>query len=58
MMTKDEIMESISLKKRFCKDYNIPIAVYDNPYFMQRLTIVDKVKPCLVNFIDFCKELV
>ena len=56
-MTKDEIMESISLKKRFCKDYNIPIAVYDNPYFMQRLTIIDKVKPCLANFIDFCKEL-
>jgi hypothetical protein len=56
-MTRDEALQSISLKKRFCKDYNIPIAVYDNPYFMQRLNIINIVKPCVEAFEIFCKEL-
>lgn len=56
-MRREDVLNSISLKKRFCKDYNIPIAVYDNPYFMQRLNIVNIVKPCIEEFEIFCKEL-
>lgn len=56
-MTREEIMQSISLKKRFCKDNNLPIVVYDNPYFYQRLEIIDQVIPCVDMFEQFCIEV-
>lgn len=30
-----------SLKKRFCKDYCIPIKIYDEPYFTNRLQLLE-----------------
>lgn len=30
-----------SLKSRFCKDMNIPIRVYDEPYFSERIELLD-----------------
>lgn len=56
-MTREDILQSISLKKRFCKDNNLPISVYDNPYFYQRLEIINSVIPCVDSFGQFCKEL-
>lgn len=56
-MLRDDVMQSIALKKRFCKDYNLPIVVYDNPYFYQRLRTINEIKPCLEQFERFCKEL-
>lgn len=56
-MTKEDVMQSISLKKRFCKDNNLPISVYDNPYFYERIKIIDQVIPCIEKFEQFCNEL-
>lgn len=57
-MLREEVMQSIALKKRFCKDYSLPITVYDNPYFYQRLQTINEIKPCLEQFERFCDELV
>ena len=56
-MTREEVMNSISLKKRFCKDYNLPIVVFDNPYFYERLQIIDILFDCVYKFDVFCDEL-
>ena len=56
-MTRNEIMESIALKKRFCKDYNLPIVVFDNPYFYERLQTIDGLFDCIAKFNWFCSEL-
>ena len=56
-MTREEVLKSISLKKRFCKDCNIPIAVFDEPYFSERLQIIDPICDCLKKFDIFCKDL-
>lgn len=32
---------SNSLKKRFCKDMNIPMQIYDEPYFSERIELLD-----------------
>lgn len=56
-MTRDEVLNSIALKKRFCKDCNIPMSVYDNPYFMQRLEILNPLYQCELAFEFFCLEL-
>lgn len=32
---------SISMKKRFCKDYNLPVKLFDEPYFFQRLALCE-----------------
>lgn len=53
-MTREQILNSISLKKRFCKDYNLPIAVYDNPYFYERLSAIDIMFDCIDKFDNFC----
>jgi len=29
------------LKKKFCKDFAIPISLYDEPYFTDRLVLFD-----------------
>lgn len=56
-MTKDEIMKSNLLKSRFCNDCNLPIGVFDNPYFEQRLEIMDSLYGCIDKFNTFCDEL-
>lgn len=56
-MTKQDVLESIALKKRFCKDYNIQMSVYDNPYFYSRLLVMDRVFDCVQKFELFCSEL-
>lgn len=56
-MTKDEIMNSIALKKRFCKDCNLSIAVFDNPYFYERLQTLNILEDCIYKFSVFCDEL-
>lgn len=56
-MNREEIMNSIALKKRFCKDCNLPITVYDNPYFYERLSTIDIFFDCISKFDNFCYEL-
>lgn len=56
-MTRDEVLNSIQLKKRFCKDCNLPIAVFDNPYFYQRLCTLDILYDCVDKFDQFCFEM-
>ena len=56
-MTREEVLNSIALKKRFCKDCNLPIVVFDNPYFYERLCILDSLYDCVAKFEDFCSEL-
>lgn len=56
-MTRDDVLNSIQLKKRFCKDCNLPIAVFDNPYFYERLTTLDTLYGGVEKFNDFCNEL-
>lgn len=56
-MTKEEIMNSIQLKKRFVKDCNLPITVFDNPYFLERITILDPLFDSLDKFKTFCFDV-
>ena len=56
-MTREEVLNSIGLKKRFCKDCNLPINLFDEPYFTQRLQILDVHFGCVKKFNDFCAEL-
>lgn len=56
-MTRDEILNSISLKKRFVKDCNLSIAVFDNPYFYERLKALNFLDDSLTKFDIFCQEL-
>lgn len=56
-MKKEEIMMSITLKKRFVKDCNLPITVFHEPYFSERLFILDRMFKCLDKWEIFCKEL-
>lgn len=56
-MTREEVMNSIALKKRFCKDCNLPIVVFDNPYFYERLQTIDILFNCVSKFNVFCTEL-
>ena len=56
-MTKEEVMNSIALKKCFCKNNNLPIAVFDNPYFYERLQTINSLFDCLNKFDAFCDEL-
>lgn len=56
-MTREEILNSIQLKKRFCKDCNIPITIFDNPYFYERLVVLDTIFHCVKQFDLFCIEM-
>lgn len=56
-MTREEVLNSIALKKRFCKDCNLPINLYDEPYFTERLAILDVHFGCVGKFDEFCVEL-
>lgn len=56
-MNKEMVLDSIKLKKKFCKDCNIPISVFDNPYFYQRLCTLESVYHGIEKFDLFCDEL-
>lgn len=56
-MTREEVLKSIGLKKRFCKDCNLPINLFDEPYFTQRLVALDIQFGCVAKFNSFCAEL-
>lgn len=45
------------LKERFCKDCNISINVYDEPYFSDRLELYDKFYETVEKWNIFLKEL-
>ena len=48
---------STSLKKRFCSDCNIPIRIFQEPYFTERLKLYDKLYGTLEKWELFLKEL-
>jgi hypothetical protein len=56
-MNRQQILESINLKKRFVKDCNLPITVFHEPYFSERLATLDKVFGCLAKWDIFCEGL-
>ena len=56
-MTREQVLNSIQLKMRFCKDCNLSIAVFDNPYFYERLCALDILYDCVDKFDQFCIEL-
>lgn len=48
---------SPSLRKRFCKDFSVPIAIFDEPYFTDRMEIANKIKPCIKDWDIFVDEV-
>lgn len=48
---------STKLKERFCKDCNIPISIFQEPYFTDRLKLYDKFYGTLEKWDIFVKEL-
>lgn len=48
---------STTLKKRFCKDCNIPINLFQEPYFTERIALYDKVYGTLDKWNIFVEEL-
>lgn len=48
---------STKLKERFCKDCNIPIHIYQEPYFTDRLKLYDKFYGTLEKWNIFLEEL-
>ena len=56
-MFREEVLNSTALKKGFCKDYNLPISVFEEPYFSSRLFALDYVYDCVNKFDDYCNDL-
>ena len=56
-MTREEVLQFTGLKKRFCKDCNLPINLFDEPYFTQRLKALDVQFDCIKKFNTFCADL-
>lgn len=48
---------SIKLKERFCKDCNIPINIFQEPYFTDRLKLYDKYYGTFDKWNTFVEEL-
>lgn len=48
---------SARAKERFCKDCNIPVRLFQEPYFIDRLTLFDKFYGTLEKWKLFVKEL-
>ena len=49
--------ESVALRKRFCKDFNLPINLFDSPYFEQRLKTLDAHFGCVEEYDYFMEEV-
>lgn len=45
------------LKERFCRDYKLPINVFDEPYFTDRLRLLDKLYGCMEKYEQFKEVL-
>lgn len=56
-MNCHEVLNSVLLKKRFCRDNNLPISVYENPYFYERVCAIDKLFKSVSKFAGFCEML-
>ena len=56
-MNVQEIKASKALKRRFCKDCNIPMGVYQDPYFTERLITLDPFYNTLAKWSDFVDML-
>lgn len=56
-MTREEVLQFTGLKKRFCKDCNLPINLFDEPYFTQRLKALNVQFDCVKKFDTFCADL-
>ena len=56
-MTRQEILNSIPLKKRFVKDCGLPISIYKNPYFYERVQSLDVIYGSIEKFDRFCCQL-
>ena len=48
---------STRAKERFCKDCNIPIRLFQEPYFMDRLALFDKFYGTFEKWNTFLEEL-
>jgi hypothetical protein len=57
-MTREQVLDSILLKRRFVKDCNLPIMVFDNPYFYERICILDILFNSVDKFDKFCLSLI
>lgn len=56
--TTQEELISKKLKERFCKDHNIPIRIFEEPYFSERLQLFAKLKPSIIaDYKGFNEEL-
>ena len=44
-------------KERFCKDCNIPIRLFQEPYFLDRIKLFDKFYGTVDKWIRFTSEL-
>lgn len=50
-------VENIELRKRFCKDNNLPIKLYQSPYFEERLSLIERyidIKQQKEDFLNLC----
>ena len=56
-MNRETVLRSKRLIQRFCKNYNLPIAVYEEPYFTQRLAAIDFLFDCVEKFDVYVEEL-
>lgn len=56
-MTKDKVLSNRELKSLFIQDNELPITVLEEPYFSQRLIILDPLFHCRMAFKRFCDEL-
>lgn len=56
-MEREEILKNELLKSCFVHDRELPITVSENPYFLQRLHLLDRQFGCINAFKTFCKDL-
>lgn len=42
------------LKERFCKDRNLPIRIFSEPYFTKKLELLDCLYDCIAYYKKFC----
>ena len=56
-MKRIDVLNSRALKKRFCTDTNMPITVFAEPYFLERLRALDYFYGGIRKFNTFCYML-
>lgn len=48
---------SINLLQRFCKDYSIPINIFEPPYFRSRIVLYDRIYGTVAKYNKFIKSM-